>query len=150
MAKQRVALRVEKGALVLADSAAVRYFRESGIKVGETIFVEITKPRNPEFNGLAHKLGTVIAENVEAFDGMKGHDVLKKIQRDARIECDITEAEIAGMRVEFINPRSLSYESLDQVRFYDFVKQVCHYVSKKYWPSVSPSRIARMADFMVD
>lgn len=152
-AKRRkgILLRIEKGALVPADAAALRELRERGYKVGDVLVADLVLPRNPEFNGLAHKLGALIAENIEAFDGMKAHDVLKRIQVEAGIECDETVTDVPGLgRMVFKQPRSLSFYSMDQGEFYGFTKQVCEYVAKTYWPSVPPARIARMADCMVD
>jgi hypothetical protein len=149
--RQRIALRFDKGGIVPANAEAIRILRERGFKVGDVVMADLVMPRNLAFNNLAHQLGNLIAENIEAFDGMKAHDVLKRIQVEASIECDETVTDVPGLgRMVFRKPRSLSFASLDQGEFYGFVRQVCDYVSKTYWPGVSPERIARMADCMVD
>lgn len=149
--RQRIALRFEKGALIPANAEAMRLIRERGFKVGDVVMADLVMPRNVAFNNLAHQLGNLIAENIQSFDGMRAHDVLKRIQVEAGIECSETVTDIPGLgRMVFKQPRSLSFASLDQGEFYGFVKQVCDYVSKTYWPSVPPERIARMADCMVD
>lgn len=151
VSRQRIALRFEKGGIVPADSASIQLLRERGFKVGDVVMADMILPRNLAFNGLAHKLGSLIAENIEAFDGMKSHDVLKRIQVEAGIECDETITDIPGFgRLVSRKPRSLSFASMDQAQFFEFTKSVCNYVSKTYWPSVSPERIARMSDCMVD
>ena len=60
-AKRRkgILLRIEKGALVAADAASLRELRERGYKVGDVLVADLVLPRNPEFNGLAHKLGAL-------------------------------------------------------------------------------------------
>lgn len=149
--RERIALRFDKGGIIPADAAAISQLRQRGFKVGDVVMADLILPRNLAFNGLAHRLGTLIAENIEAFNGMNGHAVLKKIQLDAGIECDETVTDIDGFgRLVSRKPRSLSFASMEQGEFYGFVKAVCDYVSRTYWPSVSPERIARMADCMVD
>lgn len=84
----RVMLRVVKGALQPADDYAIQTLRQRGFHVGDIVSGDIRKPRNPGFHRLAHQLGTVIAQNIDAFHGMSAHDTLKAIQLEADIACE--------------------------------------------------------------
>ena len=74
---QRIRMVVDKGCLRPADDVAVHALRARGFGRGEEVWIEVRKPRNPRYHRLAHALGTLVAENVEGFEGMDSHAVLK-------------------------------------------------------------------------
>lgn len=78
-ARNRIALRVQKGALSPADTWAESALRTRKYHLGDVVFAEITKPRNPKFHRLAHELGLLVAQNIDAFAGIDAHDVLKRL-----------------------------------------------------------------------
>lgn len=148
---ERIALRVEKGCLVPADGISQQRLRDRHYKRGDILFAEIRKPRNPKFHRLAHQLGTVLGENIEAFRSMGPHDILKKLQREGGIACEELIAEIPGLgEIKIRNPLSLSFESMEEGEFRQVISAMCAYVSKKYWPTMTPEQIELMASIYVD
>ena len=149
--RERLMFRVEKGAFVPADSYTLNRLRERGYRIGDILAGEFTKPRNPGFWGLAHRLGEFCISSIDAFTGLKAHDALKKIQIDGGIECEITHTDIPGVGVLVSKkPRSLSFESMDQGEFYEVMRAMSRHIADKYFPHMSAEAIERMAGCMVE
>ncbi|WP_333679903.1 hypothetical protein [Dyella sp.] len=148
---ERFAMRVHKGALMPADQVTVARLRNRGYHLGDLVFVEIKKPRNPRFHRLAHQLGALCVENLEAFAGMDAHAVLKRLQIEANVGCDEIALNFPGIGpCSYRVPHSLSFESMDQGEFHAVMAGLCRYISARYWPDLAPERIEAMADCMVE
>lgn len=179
--RERIYMRVGKGNFYPADACAQSKLRERGYRVGDLVVVDVCKPRNPKFNGLVHKLGMLIVENIDDFAGMESHAAIKRIQWEGNIACEeigvsmrsawnqIAETilTIPGMTViksaldvvgamlpekavvTMRQPRSLSFESMDEMEFHSAAKGICRTISERYWPDMSPERIESMAELMV-
>lgn len=151
MSRQRLSMRVGKGVLTPADTYSVAALRARHYRVGDLVFAEIHKPRNPGFHRLAHQLGILFADNIEAFEGMESHVVLKRLQIEANVGCDEIALNFPGIGpCSYRVPQSLSYESMDEGRFHEVIAAMCRYVSKTYWPNLTPEQIENMADCMVE
>jgi hypothetical protein len=149
-AKPRHALRVIKGGYAPADTSTASLLRQRH-RVGDLVFAEFKRPRNPGFHRLAHQLGSMLAENIEAFEHMDAHAVLKRLQVEGDIACDTIPMRIPGVGpVEYRIPRSLSYESMDEDEFHATVEGMCRYVAKHYWPTCDAAEIERMASCWVE
>lgn len=147
--KPRYALRVIRGGYAPADCSAAADLRKTH-RIGDLVFAEFTKPRNPGFHRLAHQLGSLLAENIESFAGIGSHDVLKRLQIEANVGCDEIGLNFPGIGpCSYRIPRSLSFESMDEGEFKEVIKAMCSYVSAKYWPTVSAEKIEAMADVWV-
>lgn len=146
---EKLMLKVIKGGFAPADDYTAKRLRERKYSIGEIVAGQITKPRNPGFWRLAHGLGTLVAENIEGFEGMDAHKVLKRLQREAMIECDefIFKVPNCGMVTQY-TPRSLSYESMSEEVFQDVYAQMCAWIVKEYWPTETTENIVRMAEMM--
>lgn len=148
--KERVLLTVAKGALVPADAWSARRLRERGYNIGDSVLAELTKPRNPGFHRLAHQFGVMCVENIEAFEGMDSHAVLKRLQIEANVGCDEIALQFPGVGpCTYRVPRSLSYETMDQGEFSEAIRGMCRHVAKTYWRGLSAEQIERMAGVMV-
>lgn len=149
MSKARVALRFEKGALIPADQYSVDLIRNRGYKVGDLVFADLAKPRNPRFFRLAHAFGKLCAENIDAFEGMSAHKVLKRIQIEGDIACNTMKVTIPIYgEIDYREPQSLAFESMDEGRFTEVFKAMCEYVCRTYWPDCTPEQVASMAETM--
>jgi len=144
----RIALRVQRGALVPADEHASKALRDRDYSVGDVVFAEIRKPRNPKYHRLAHALGKMVADNVDDFDGMPAHRVLKRLQIESGAGCDEIAYRIAGQMVVQRLPKSLSFESMDQDDFEGFYRQICHHVGKTYFDGLDAEQVAEMVELM--
>ena len=148
--KERLMFRFDKGALVPYGNQTVTRLREKKYRVGDVVAIEIYKPRNPEFWGLAHRLGTLCAENIDEFYGKSAHEVLKKIQFDAGIECEETVTPVPGVgELRTRKPKSLSFESMDQGEFYEVMLAMSRYVVKEFWPGMDEKQILEMSGVMI-
>lgn len=149
--KPRFPLRVVKGGYTPADSSAALGLRSIGHRVGDLVFCEFSKPRNPKFNRLVHKFGDLLSQNLDTFDGLDAHQVLKRLQLEGDIGCDKIGLIFPDVGpCEYRIPRSLSFESMDEGEFYSIYRQFSQYVHTKYWQEMSPEQIERMAEMMPD
>lgn len=149
-AKPKHALRVIKGGYAPADASTASQLRGTH-RVGDLVFAEFKKPRNPGFHRLAHQLGSMLAENLDAFEGMAAHRVLKRLQVEADVGCDEIPMLIPGIGpVNYRIPRSLSFESMDEPEFREVIAGLCRHVCARYWPTCTPEEVERMASCWVD
>lgn len=144
----RIALRVERGALVPADDHARKVLRDRNYDFGDIVFAEIRKPRNPKYHRLAHALGKMVADNVDDFEGMPAHRVLKRLQLECGAGCDEIGYRIAGQMVVQRLPKSISFESMDQDAFAEFYRQICHHIGKTYFGGMTAEQVAEMVELM--
>lgn len=151
MKREKIYLRVVKGALVPADKYAASKMRERGYKVNDLVAADIVKPRNPRFNRLVHQMGQLVVANIEAFSGLDAHAAIKRLQIEGRVACDEIGVMVAGygMVIQFI-PRSLSFESMDEGEFKQAARGISRTIAERYWPSCTPEQIEDMAMFMVN
>jgi hypothetical protein len=148
---ERFPLRVAKGAFVPADQSTLSRLRTKGFKTGDLVFAEFKKPRNPKFHRMAHALGQLCAENLDAFEGMEAHRVLKRLQIEAQVGCDEMAIIIPGVgKCLHLIPRSLSFESLDEAEFKEIIAGMCRHIAKCYWPRLTAEQIEDMAGVMVN
>jgi len=148
---ERFPLRVVKGAFQPADLSCQARLRDQGFTPGDLVFVEFRKPRNPKFHRLAHSLGQLCAENIEAFEGMDPHRVLKRLQIEAQIGCEEMAIVVPGLgKCLHLIPQSLSYESMDETAFYEVMKGFCRYIAEQYWPTLDAQQIEDMSGVMID
>jgi hypothetical protein len=149
--RERIYLRVENGALVPADACATEQLRARKFKTGQVIHAELFKLRSQGFNRLAHRIGSLVAANIDAFHGMDSHKALKRLQIESGVACDEIGISVPGfgMCIQKI-PRSFGFESMDEVEYREAVKGVCRYVSERYLPAVSPEKVEEMAESWVE
>ena len=149
--RDKVLLRVGKGALIPHDGVSAMQLRAKGFKLGDVLAADLSKPRNPAFHRLAHQVGALLAENLEAFEDLDSHGVLKRLQIEGDIACDSIPLNMPGIGpVEYRVPRSLSFASMDEAEFRQTIAAMCRYVSKRYWPSCTPEQIEAMASAWVE
>ena len=145
---ERIALRVAKGCLAPADSLSEARLRAKGYAIGDVVFAEIRKPRNPAYHRLAHALGALVAGNIDEFEGMDPHAVLKRLQLESGIGCEAIAYKINGMAIVQSIPVSLSFESMDNGEFREVFVGMCRHLSKAYWPTATADEIAAMVDLI--
>lgn len=138
--------KVGKGALVPADDYTLSKLRTRNYRVNDVVLAEITKPRNPRFNRLFHKLGQLVSVNIEEFTGLDAHACIKRLQIEANAGCDEVIANIKGIGKCLCRiPRSLSFETMDEIEYQEVAKKICYHIHDVYWPTRTPEQIERMA-----
>lgn len=147
---QRFPLRVIRGGFAPADNGAAAKLRERGYRVGDLVFAEFRKPRNPRFMALAHALGGLVAQNIDEFAGNDQHKVLKRLQYESGVGCEVMAVRVPGLGVaEVRTPLSLSFESMEEGEFREVMRGLCRHIAAEYWPSLEPEKIEQMAAAMV-
>lgn len=94
---ERFALRVRKGGFEVADASTAMRLKAKNYHVGDLVFAEIKKPRNPLFHRLVHRFGTLLAQNLDEFHGVDAHTVLKRLQIEGGIGCDQMRVDISAV-----------------------------------------------------
>lgn len=149
--RERIYFKVGKGCLLPADSYAASRLRERGYCIGDLVSAELTKPRNPKFNRLVHRIGQLCAANIDAFHGLDAHRIIKRLQIEGKVACDEIGIMVPGygMVIQFI-PQSLSFESMDEGEYLEAARGICRTIAARYWSDMTPEAIEKMADAMVD
>lgn len=148
--RERLMMRVIKGGFAPADAYTAGRLRERRFKVGDIVAIEASRPRSPGFHRLAHRIGALVAANIDEFSGMEAHAVLKRLQLETRVGCDELGYKLPGFGfvTQFI-PRSLSFESMTEDEFRPIVRAFCEHIASQYWPSLSPEKVEEMAESFV-
>ena len=148
--RQKIYFRVAKGALVPADNYASSQLRERGYNIGDLLSAELTKPRNPKFNRLVHRIGQLVVANIDAFAGIDAHKAIKRLQIEGKVACEEIgiNAPGYGMLIQLI-PRSLSFESMDEGEYQQAARGICRTIAERYWHGMSPEAIEQMAEAFV-
>lgn len=148
------------GALVPANPVDGRLMRERRFSVGREIRAEMKQPRNVAFHRLAHAVGHLLVDNVEAFRDLSAHEALKRVQLDAGVSCETIEmnaspvvtaildaAEVmlgAGARKVLAGvlpdiktipvkvARSLAFDEMDEDEFRGFFDGITAYIGEHY------------------
>ena len=145
---ERIALRIDKGCLRPADGLSQERLRERGYHVGDVVFAELKKPRNPGFHRLVHALGKMVAENIDDFAGMSAHAVIKRCQLESGLGCEEIAYRVNGMSVIQRIPISLSFESMDEGEFREVFSGICRHIGKNYWGGLSAEEVQAMIELM--
>jgi len=146
-----IELVVGKGKLEPADDRAMQALRDMHLGLGEIVHVKIVQPRNPRFFRLAHQLGALLRENLPSFDLLTSHQVLKRLQYEAGVECDEMKMRIphVGM-VEVRVPKSLAFDKMSEEDFKHLMTSLCRYVAETYWPECTAEQVKQMAEAMIE
>lgn len=144
---ERIMFRVEKGALVPASELAKLSLRNKGFKLGDLVSAELRQTRNPGFHRLAHALGKLLAENLDTFDGMDAHRVLKRLQWESGVGCEEMGCNVPNVGLMTVRiPLSLSFDAMDQGQFYEIYTGLCNHVRKTYWRDMPEGELENMAE----
>lgn len=145
----KIALQVVKGALVPIDGQGRKWLNDN-CKLGDILSADLRKSRNSRFNRLVHAIGRLCSEQIEAFSGKDAHACLKQIQLEGQIACDQQRMEIPGIGAVMVSiPKSLSFDSMDETEFQDVAKDMSRWIAARYWPTMTPEAIERMAELMI-
>lgn len=146
-----IELRVERGQLVPADDRALQQLRDMKLGIGELVHAKIQQPRNPRFFRLAHRIATLVRQNVDGFAYLDSHMALKRLQLESGVQCDMMQINVPGFGQAMVKvPRSLSFDSMSEEDFRGMIAGICAYIAEQYWPGCTPEEVERMAEVMVE
>lgn len=139
----------EVSALVPRTAIDLELVRHRGLVIGDTVRAELRKPRNIEQHRRIHALGKLVRDNIEGFAGIDPHEVIKTLQREAGVECDIHDIEVPGEGVlRVTKARSLAFDEMDESEFRELFLGICRHIVARYWPQSSPEEIDAMIQVM--
>lgn len=138
-------LRVIKGGFEPADEITAARLRGS-LRIGDEVFCELKSPRNPRFHRLAYALCSVVAENVEAFQGLDAYRTIKRLQLEANVGCEEIAYRLHGHDVLARIPKSLAFASMSEAQFREVMRGICEHVVRVYWPDCTVAEIEKMAE----
>ncbi len=123
----------ERLAILATHPIDRRLMKERGYHEGDELRLEIKKPRNVKFHRLAHAIGNLLVENVEAFRHLSGHQALKQVQRESGVCCDPLEIDLGALgKVPVNQPRSLSFDEMEEDEFGEFFRGITDYIDQHY------------------
>lgn len=123
----------EVGALVPSHPIDKRLLRERKFNIGRQVRAELKQSRNPQFHRLAHAIGNLLADNVDAFMGLSGHDALKRVQMESGVCCDPLSIDLGPLgAVQIKQPRSLAFDDMDEAEFAEFFTGITQYIGDHY------------------
>jgi len=135
------------GALVPAEEADKSMMRDRGFRRNTRVRAVLTQPRNPKFNNLVHGMGKLLANSIDGFQGKLAHQAIKDLQLESEVYCDCEQFDIPGLgRFRRTTPQSLSFDTMDELTFQDFWRQLCEYLIATYWPKLTEEQITEMAE----
>lgn len=82
------------GALVPAHPIDQRLLKERKFHVNREVRAELKQPRNAAFHRLAHAVGHLLVDNVEAFRDLDAHAALKRVQTESGVCCEPFEIDL--------------------------------------------------------
>ncbi|AZS50417.1 hypothetical protein DM558_06340 [Entomomonas moraniae] len=135
---------------LIADSQEDReILKARNYREGDRVRAELKKPRHAAFHRLVHRLGTLVSQNIDGFENMEAHQVIKKIQKDGQVFCDAEIFDLGDLgTVTRHVPQSIAFDSMDDAEFYQFWQIVCQYLINTYWHDLTPEKIEEMAGAM--
>jgi hypothetical protein len=148
--REKILMRYEGGCCVPVDYYYSDLLKKRGFKVGDVFAIDPTKPRDVTKHRKIHRLCAMFAENIDAYHGMDSHEVLKTIQRTAKIECDFETVIIpeVGELIRVI-PKSISFDSMTNEEFDNLYKCVCRHVGEKHMDGLAVEKVEEMVRLFV-
>lgn len=123
----------EIGALVPAHPIDRRLMKERRFHAGREVRAELKQPRNPAFHRLAHAVGHLLVDNVEAFRDMDAHGAIKEIQAKTGVCCEPLEIDLGSLgKVTAQVPRSLAFDEMSEDEFAQLFEAITAYIGEHY------------------
>lgn len=124
----------ERLAILAAHPIDRKLMHERGYRRGDELRLEIKKPRNVKFHRLAHAVGALLVDNVEAFRHLGSHDALKQVQREAGVCCEAMELDLGPVlgKVPVQVPRSIAFDEMDGAEFEQLFLGICDFIDQHY------------------
>lgn len=123
----------ERLAILATHPIDRQLMKERGYHEGDELRLEIKQPRNVKFHRLAHAVGNLLVENVEAFRHLSGHQALKQVQREAGVCCEPMELDLGTLGKVPVNvPRSIAFDEMGAEEFKEFFEGITDYIDQHY------------------
>lgn len=132
--KKPIWMKREGNSLVPADRESMDRMDE--IKRDHLVMVTVRQPRNPRQHRMAWGLVRVAHDNLDDFDSPE------HLMDTIKVNIGYCDRVIYRMKdigeVEQLMPRSMAYESMDQLEFEEFFDRMLDYICVVLMPGVDP------------
>lgn len=144
----------EVRALVACSNTDRRILQGRRFPADGRVRVEIRNPRNEGFHRLVHQFGTFLVMHVEGYQQhitAKGkpdsHAAVKDCQLRSGAACDqvIRDMDIVGIgmvQVRTYEPRSISFDELDEDEFQAAFQRMIDYTAEHDYPDLTREQVA--------
>ena len=164
------------GCLVPNHAIDQKILRDRKYRTNDVVRATLHHPRNSKFHRLVHQLGTVVRQNIDGFQDLDSHGVIKQLQRESGVCCDlvtinaspVVSAILAAAEsllgsvaarmlgsvlpeiqyIDVLTPQSLSYDCMDESDFRVLWSGICAHLIQRYWPQMTEDQITAMAELM--
>lgn len=123
--------------MIPADESTVEFMRTAHFRLGDRVTCEITMVRSPVFFRAIHKLARMLINNTDTFHGKREHDVIKRLQSESAVWCDVYRVDQEGSdepALLLYVPKSVAFGSMDEAEFRAGFDLIADYVAATYWP----------------
>lgn len=134
-----------------ADRLASDDCEEARFGLGNLLEAELRKSRNPGYHRLVHALGSLAAENCEAFASCNGnaHAAVKRLQLETGCECDEILIKSDFGDVPYRIPRSIEFGKMGQERFEKLARTIAGHLQSRYKMARNAEEIIAMCDDII-
>lgn len=144
----------EVRALVACSQVDRRILQARKFRPDGRVRVEIKNPRHEGFHRLVHQFGTFLVMHVPSYSGFIGangkpdsHAAVKECQARSGAACHavIRDMEFPGVgwvQVKQNEPRSISFDELDEDEFSAAFRAMYEYVAENDYPDLDPEQVA--------
>lgn len=141
-------------ALVACSNVDRRILKARKFRPDGRVRCEIKNPRNEGFHRLAHLFGSFLVTHVDGYGqhvAMNGnpdsHAAIKDLQARSGAACERVsyDIDIPGMgmtQVTRTEPRSISFDEMDEDEFQAAFRTMVDYVAEHDYPDLTPGQIA--------
>lgn len=147
---EKISFVVDKGCLRPSDEYAAERLRARQYHIGDVLAAQLSKQRSPGYNRLAHQLGTLCRQNIDAFSNYSdSHKVLKRLQIESGVACEENAIQVDGYGLMMHRiPMSLTFDSMDEGEFREAMAGLSRYIAETYWSGMDEDEIVDMARLM--
>jgi len=140
------------GCMVPAGEVDRQILRRKKVRRGMRMRTTVSKERDYGQHKYIHSIGQFVEQNIDGFEGMEAHAIVKKLQVEGDIMCDRERLHVEGFEGYLIRkvPRSMAFDEMEEGDFQLLVKGVCNYISMEYLPTLSPEQVAEAIELMPD
>lgn len=136
-----VYLRKQPSAFVPDDAAGAEYMR--GIKIGDVLRAEITKPRNGKFHRKFFKLLEVAFENQDKYDVFEAFRAEVTMRSGFFIEHHHVTGAIS------YQPKSIAFGKMDELEFSKLYNKAIDVIIKNFMPGTDADELNQAVNEIV-
>lgn len=149
-------------ALVACSATDRRILSSRKFRPDGRVRAEIKNPRHEGFHRLVHQFGTFLVQHVASYShfiAMNGkpdsHAAVKECQARSgagceRVTYDMDVPGMGMMQVSRMEPRSISFDEMDEDEFAATFRQMMEHVSENDYPDLAPEQVADFESLIAD